>query len=101
MFVLLSICVTVTFTILVQSNCLKVFVEVEKSLKVFCRIPFFLKGGNIHEEFIFSRLMNHISYRSMDSSDAENPGNNLYVTGLSSRVTKDELEKHFASEGKV
>lgn len=37
----------------------------------------------------------------MDSSDAENPGNNLYVTGLSSRVTKDELEKHFASEGKV
>ncbi|THU52840.1 hypothetical protein C4D60_Mb10t08160 [Musa balbisiana] len=39
--------------------------------------------------------------RSMDSSDAENPGNNLYVTGLSSRVTKDELEKHFASEGKV
>ncbi|URE42958.1 hypothetical protein MUK42_24945 [Musa troglodytarum] len=39
--------------------------------------------------------------RSMDSSDAENPGNNLYVTGLFSRVTRDELEKHFASEGKV
>ncbi|RWW20503.1 hypothetical protein GW17_00015387 [Ensete ventricosum] len=39
--------------------------------------------------------------RSMDSSDAENPGNNLYVTGLSSRVIKDQLEKHFASEGKV
>jgi RNA recognition motif-containing protein len=31
----------------------------------------------------------------------ENPGNNLYVTGLSPRITKRELEKHFASEGKV
>lgn len=39
--------------------------------------------------------------RSRESSDAENPGNNLYVTGLSSRLTKDTLEKHFASEGKV
>ncbi|XP_073114771.1 serine/arginine-rich splicing factor SR45a isoform X2 [Elaeis guineensis] len=39
--------------------------------------------------------------RSWESSDAENPGNNLYVTGLSSRLTKDDLEKHFASEGKV
>ncbi|KAF5446790.1 hypothetical protein F2P56_032392 [Juglans regia] len=35
------------------------------------------------------------------SSDVENPGNNLYVTGLSPRITKRELEKHFASEGKV
>ena len=39
--------------------------------------------------------------RSYDSSDAENPGNNLYVTGLSSRVTKDGLQRHFESEGKV
>eukprot|EP00262_Sarcandra_glabra_P006187 TRINITY_DN1830_c0_g1_i2.p1 TRINITY_DN1830_c0_g1~~TRINITY_DN1830_c0_g1_i2.p1 ORF type:complete len:125 (+),score=9.80 TRINITY_DN1830_c0_g1_i2:77-451(+) len=39
--------------------------------------------------------------RSRDSSDVENPGNGLYVTGLSARVTKKELEKHFASEGKV
>lgn len=39
--------------------------------------------------------------RSRDSSDAENPGNNLYVTGLSSRITEDELQKHFESEGKV
>ncbi|XP_039128301.1 serine/arginine-rich splicing factor SR45a isoform X3 [Dioscorea cayenensis subsp. rotundata] len=39
--------------------------------------------------------------RSPDFSDVENPGNNLYVTGLSSRLTKDELEKHFATEGKV
>ncbi|QHN95316.1 Tyrosine decarboxylase [Arachis hypogaea] len=31
----------------------------------------------------------------------ENSGNNLYVTGLSPRITKRELEKHFAAEGKV
>ena len=36
-----------------------------------------------------------------DESDVENPGNNLYVTGLSPRITKRELEKHFASEGNV
>ncbi|KAK1280913.1 hypothetical protein QJS04_geneDACA018272 [Acorus gramineus] len=34
-------------------------------------------------------------------SDVENPGNNLYVTGLSPRVTKKNLEKHFSSEGKI
>ncbi|KAL6341597.1 hypothetical protein AAG906_032718 [Vitis piasezkii] len=39
--------------------------------------------------------------RSRESSEVENPGNNLYVTGLSTRVTKRELEKHFASEGSV
>ncbi|XXG85790.1 hypothetical protein AAC387_Pa11g0809 [Persea americana] len=37
--------------------------------------------------------------RSYDSSDVDNPGNNLYVTGLSSRVTTRDLEKHFSSEG--
>ncbi|MCH88127.1 pre-mRNA-splicing factor CWC22-like, partial [Trifolium medium] len=41
-----------------------------------------------------------IPHRST-SRDAENPGNNLYVTGLSPRITKRELEKHFAAEGKV
>lgn len=35
------------------------------------------------------------------SSDAENPGNSLYVTGLSHRVTERDLEDHFAKEGKV
>lgn len=40
-------------------------------------------------------------FRSQGSSDVENPGNNLYVTGLSSRITKGELEKHFGTEGKV
>ncbi|GAV74481.1 RRM_1 domain-containing protein [Cephalotus follicularis] len=35
------------------------------------------------------------------SGDVENPGNNLYVTGLSPRITKRQLEKHFESEGTV
>ena len=39
--------------------------------------------------------------RSYDDSDIENPGNSLYVTGLSRRVTKKDLEKHFSAEGKV
>ncbi|XP_051182126.1 uncharacterized protein [Lolium perenne] len=39
--------------------------------------------------------------RSVDSSDIENPGNNLYVTGLSSRITDRDLEKHFSAEGEV
>lgn len=40
-------------------------------------------------------------YRSCDSDDAANPGNNLYVTGLSTRVTTSDLEKYFGKEGKV
>ncbi|KAI3453732.1 hypothetical protein Pfo_010395 [Paulownia fortunei] len=39
--------------------------------------------------------------RSRDSEDVANPGNNLYVTGLSLRVTESDLEKYFSSEGKV
>jgi len=35
------------------------------------------------------------------SEDDRNPGNNLYVTGLSARVTEDDLEKFFSKEGKV
>ncbi|KAK3121613.1 hypothetical protein QOZ80_8BG0657250 [Eleusine coracana subsp. coracana] len=35
------------------------------------------------------------------SEDDRNPGNNLYVTGLSTRVTEDDLEKFFNKEGKV
>ncbi|OEL18703.1 Serine/arginine-rich splicing factor SR45a, partial [Dichanthelium oligosanthes] len=38
---------------------------------------------------------------SSRSQDDRNPGNNLYVTGLSTRVTEDELEKFFSKEGKV
>lgn len=35
------------------------------------------------------------------SSDVENPGNNLYVTGLSHRITKKDIERHFSIEGNV
>ncbi|XP_074310297.1 serine/arginine-rich splicing factor SR45a-like isoform X1 [Silene latifolia] len=35
------------------------------------------------------------------SVDVSNPGNNLYMTGLSMRVTSDDLEKFFSKEGKV
>ncbi|WVZ93155.1 hypothetical protein U9M48_039161 [Paspalum notatum var. saurae] len=35
------------------------------------------------------------------SEDDRNPGNNLYVTGLSTRVTEEDLEKFFSKEGKV
>ncbi|XP_010935769.1 serine/arginine-rich splicing factor SR45a [Elaeis guineensis] len=39
--------------------------------------------------------------RSQDSRDTRNPGNNLYVTGLSARVTSSDLEKYFSKEGRV
>ncbi|KAF5478221.1 hypothetical protein F2P56_004802 [Juglans regia] len=35
------------------------------------------------------------------SGDVANPGNNLYVTGLSTRVTTSDVEKYFGREGKV
>ncbi|KAL9369368.1 hypothetical protein Peur_040567 [Populus x canadensis] len=35
------------------------------------------------------------------SGGASNPGNNLYITGLSTRITSSDLEKYFNSEGKV
>ncbi|KAG1355390.1 serine/arginine-rich splicing factor SR45a [Cocos nucifera] len=38
---------------------------------------------------------------SRGRADAVNPGNTLYVTGLSSRVTERDLEYHFSKEGKV
>ena len=34
-------------------------------------------------------------------AEAENIGNTLYVTGLSTRVTERDLESHFSKEGKV
>ncbi|KAL4292819.1 hypothetical protein AHAS_Ahas18G0066200 [Arachis hypogaea] len=51
--------------------------------------------------FSFSFPSPYKGYSRSVSSDAENSGNNLYVTGLSPRITKRELEKHFAAEGKV
>ncbi|KAL6586857.1 hypothetical protein OROMI_001845 [Orobanche minor] len=48
-----------------------------------------------------SRSLSSPRSRSYDSSEVENPGNNLYVTGLSPRITKRDIEKHFSTEGKV
>eukprot|EP00245_Coleochaete_scutata_P005063 TRINITY_DN18331_c0_g1_i3.p1 TRINITY_DN18331_c0_g1~~TRINITY_DN18331_c0_g1_i3.p1 ORF type:complete len:144 (+),score=17.92 TRINITY_DN18331_c0_g1_i3:154-585(+) len=39
--------------------------------------------------------------RSSTDGSSLNPGNNLYVTGLSTRVTEKQLEHHFSKEGKV
>ncbi|XP_060192261.1 LOW QUALITY PROTEIN: serine/arginine-rich splicing factor SR45a [Lycium barbarum] len=39
--------------------------------------------------------------RSHGRADDSNPGNTLYVTGLSTRVTDRDLEEHFSKEGKV
>ncbi|KAI3462325.1 hypothetical protein Pfo_018988 [Paulownia fortunei] len=39
--------------------------------------------------------------RGRGRTDAVNPGNTLYVTGLSTRVTERDLEDHFSKEGKV
>ncbi|KAG6483376.1 hypothetical protein ZIOFF_060021 [Zingiber officinale] len=57
----------------------------------------YLHGRSVSRSLSRSRSRS----RSRDSVDAENPGNNLYVTGLSSRITERELEKHFETEGKV
>ncbi|MCO5590859.1 hypothetical protein L7F22_044834 [Adiantum nelumboides] len=36
-----------------------------------------------------------------DDESAYNPGNNIYITGLSSRASQRDLQDHFSSEGKV
>ncbi|KAM7491422.1 hypothetical protein LguiA_034343 [Lonicera macranthoides] len=56
--------------------------------------------GRVHRPRSLSRSRRSRS-RSRDSDDVENPGNNLYVTGLSTRVTSSDLEKYFNKEGKV
>ncbi|KAJ6905011.1 hypothetical protein NC652_022909 [Populus alba x Populus x berolinensis] len=49
-----------------------------------------------------SRSLSRSRSRSRSySRDVENPGNNLYVTGLSPGITKKELEKHFSAKGTV
>ncbi|KAK6939289.1 RNA recognition motif domain [Dillenia turbinata] len=49
-----------------------------------------------------SRSLSRSRSRSRDrGADAVNPGNTLFVTGLSSRVTERELEDHFSKKGKV
>ncbi|XP_004509406.1 uncharacterized protein [Cicer arietinum] len=48
-----------------------------------------------------SRSRGRSRSRSPERANATNPGNTLYVTGLSSRVTDRDLEEHFSKEGKV
>ncbi|KAI5418774.1 hypothetical protein KIW84_043120 [Lathyrus oleraceus] len=49
-------------------------------------------------DFIFFRSRSRSPERGANPT---NPGNTLYVTGLSSRVTERDLEEHFSKEGKV
>ncbi|XAR73725.1 hypothetical protein NMG60_11007796 [Bertholletia excelsa] len=49
----------------------------------------------------YSRQRGRSRSRSHGRSETSNPGNTLYVTGLSTRVTERELEDHFSKEGKV
>ncbi|XP_021715457.1 scaffold attachment factor B1-like [Chenopodium quinoa] len=62
--------------------------------------PYKRYGRSMSRSLSRSRSSSRSRSRSRESS-VENPGNNLYVTGLSTRVTRRELEKHFSSEGKV
>ncbi|KQK16546.1 serine/arginine-rich splicing factor SR45a isoform X2 [Brachypodium distachyon] len=48
-----------------------------------------------------SRSRSRNRSRSRSADEVRNPGNNLYVTGLSTRTSGDDLEKFFSKEGKV
>ncbi|KAK8673329.1 hypothetical protein V6N13_111673 [Hibiscus sabdariffa] len=48
-----------------------------------------------------SRSRGRSRSRSRGRAESGNPGNTLYVTGLSQRVTERDLEEHFSKEGKV
>ncbi|KAK4356005.1 hypothetical protein RND71_024976 [Anisodus tanguticus] len=48
-----------------------------------------------------SRYVSRSQSRSCDSSNVENPGDNLYVTGLAAHVKERDIEKHFSTEGEV
>ncbi|KAG8660054.1 hypothetical protein MANES_02G110800v8 [Manihot esculenta] len=48
-----------------------------------------------------SRYMSRPRSRIRGRTDAINPGNTLYVTGLPTRVTERDLEEHLSKEGKV
>ncbi|GMH12246.1 hypothetical protein Nepgr_014087 [Nepenthes gracilis] len=62
--------------------------------------PYKLSPRAMSRSLSRSRSISRSRSRSRESS-VENPGNNLYVTGLSTRITKRDLAKHFSSEGKV
>ncbi|ONH97202.1 hypothetical protein PRUPE_7G175500 [Prunus persica] len=48
-----------------------------------------------------SRSRGRSRSRSPGRPAAINPGNTLYVTGLSTRVSEKDVERHFSKEGKV
>ncbi|KAF5462936.1 hypothetical protein F2P56_018899, partial [Juglans regia] len=48
-----------------------------------------------------SRSRGRSRSRSRGRAEPVNPGDTLYVTGLSQRVTERDLEEHFSKEGKV
>ncbi|XP_059438332.1 serine/arginine-rich splicing factor SR45a [Corylus avellana] len=48
-----------------------------------------------------SRSRGRSRSRSHGRTEIVNPGDTLYVTGLSQRVTERDLEEHFSKEGKV
>ncbi|XVF62247.1 hypothetical protein PTKIN_Ptkin08bG0201900 [Pterospermum kingtungense] len=49
----------------------------------------------------WSRPRHRSRSHSRGRHETSNPGNTLYVTGLSQRVTDRDLEEHFSKEGKV
>ncbi|KAE9466322.1 hypothetical protein C3L33_01744, partial [Rhododendron williamsianum] len=48
-----------------------------------------------------SRSRSRSRSRGRGRNEVVNPGNTLYVTGLSTRVTERDLEDHFSKEGKI
>lgn len=66
----------------------------------------------LSQDFLFLRLsfvvimdvcfmLTPFPYNLGREEEVVNPGNTLYVTGLSTRVTQEQLEEHFSKEGKV
>jgi transformer-2 protein len=59
------------------------------------------KSGPVNDGLDRSRSRTPPRRGSRREPDALNPGNNLYVTGLSTRVNEKDLQEHFSQEGKV
>ncbi|XP_073385766.1 uncharacterized protein [Physcomitrium patens] len=59
------------------------------------------KPGSINDGRDRSRSRTPPRRSRRGEPDALNPGNNLYVTGLSTRVNEKDLLEHFSQEGKV
>ncbi|RZC84316.1 hypothetical protein C5167_047103 [Papaver somniferum] len=74
--------------------------DVNLSLQMYARRSRYSRSRSPYDRYSrsVSRSVSKSRSRSRSRS-VENPGNNLYVTCLSPRITKKELEKHFSSEG--